>query len=48
MSLGEIGEVVGGLQYPAVSDAVRRPSARLERDRTLEKMFKRLCKILKL
>jgi hypothetical protein len=33
---------------PAMSDAVRRTSARLETDRTLEKMFKRLCKILKL
>jgi putative transposase len=48
MSLRDIGEAVGGLQYPAVSDAVRRTSARLETDRTLEKMFKRLCKILKL
>ena len=48
MSLREIGQAVGGLQYPAVSDAVRRISARLERDRALEKMFKRLCKILKL
>jgi putative transposase len=48
MSLREIGEAVGGLQYPAVSDAVRRTSARLETDRALEKRFKRLCKILKL
>ena len=47
MSLREIGEAVGGLQYPAVSDAVRRTSARLETDRALEKRFKRLCKILK-
>jgi hypothetical protein len=43
MSLGEIGQAVRGLQYPAVSDAVRRISARLERDRALEEMFRRLC-----
>jgi putative transposase len=48
MSLREIGEAVGGLRYPAVSDAVRRTSARLEMDRALEKRFRRLCKILKL
>jgi chromosomal replication initiation ATPase DnaA len=48
MSLREIGEAVGGLQYPAVSDAVRRTSARLGTDRALEKRFRRLCKILKL
>jgi putative transposase len=48
MSLREIGEAVGGLQYPAVSDAVRRTSARLETDRALQKRFKRLCKILRL
>jgi Arc/MetJ-type ribon-helix-helix transcriptional regulator len=41
MSLREIGEAVGGLQYPAVSDAVRRTSARLETDRALEKRFKK-------
>jgi putative transposase len=48
MSLREIGEAVGGLKYPAVSEAVRRTSARLEADRALEKKFKTLCKILKL
>ena len=48
MSLGEIGKAVGGLQYPAVSDAVRRTSARLKTDRALEKRYKHLCKILKL
>ena len=48
MSLREIGEAVGGLQYPAVSDAVRRTSARLETDGALGKKFKRLRKILKL
>jgi len=45
MSLRETGLAVGRLQDPAVSDAVRRTSARLERDRALEKMFKRLSKI---
>jgi chromosomal replication initiation ATPase DnaA len=44
MRLRDIGEAVGGLQYPAVSEAVRRIWVRLERDRALEKMFKRLCK----
>ena len=48
MSLRRIGEAVGGLQYPAASDAVRRTSARLETDRALEKRFKRPSKILKL
>jgi REP-associated tyrosine transposase len=48
MSLREIGEAVGGLQYPAVSDAVRRTSAHLGGDPELAKRFKRLCKILKL
>jgi hypothetical protein len=48
MSLREIGQPVGGLKYPAVSDAVRRTSARFETDRTLEKRFRRLCNILKL
>jgi putative transposase len=48
MSLRATGDAVGGLQYPAVSDAVRRISARLEIDRGLEKRFKKLCRILKL
>jgi hypothetical protein len=48
MSLREVGEAVGDLRYPAVSDAVRRTSARLKTDGALEKRFKRLCKILKL
>jgi hypothetical protein len=48
MRLREIGDAVGGLRYPAVSDAVRRTSARLETDRALQKRLKRLCKILKL
>ena len=48
MSLREIGKAVGGLKYPAVSEAVRRTSARLETDRALEKKFKTLCRILKL
>jgi REP element-mobilizing transposase RayT len=48
MRLREIGDAVGGLRYPAVSDAVRRTSARLETDRALGKRLKRLRKILKL
>jgi putative transposase len=48
MSLRETGDAVDGLRYPAVSDAVRRISARLETDRGLGTRFKKLCKILKL
>jgi hypothetical protein len=46
LSLRHIGEPVGGLKYPAVSDAVQYSSIRLERDRAAEKVFKRHCKIL--
>jgi REP-associated tyrosine transposase len=48
MSLRATGHAAGGLQYPAVSDAVRRISSRLETDGALEKRFKKLRKILKL
>jgi putative transposase len=48
MSLRGIGEAVGGLQYPAVSDAICRTSARLEKDHALEKKFNGLLKFLKL
>jgi putative transposase len=48
MSLRATGDAAGGLRYPAVSDAVRRISTRLETDQTLGKRFKKLCKILKL
>ena len=48
MSLRKIGEAVGGLQYPAVSDAVRRTSARLKTDRALQKRYKGIRRILKL
>jgi hypothetical protein len=47
-SLLQIGDAVGGLRYLAVSDAVRRTSARLETDRALDKRIKKLCKIWKL
>jgi hypothetical protein len=48
MSLREIGEAVRGLQYSAVSDAIRRTSARFESNGALGKKFKKLCKNLKL
>jgi hypothetical protein len=48
MRLRASGDAVGGLRYPAVSDAVRRFSAQSEADRGLEKRFKKLCRILKL
>jgi hypothetical protein len=48
MSLRLTGDAAGGLRYPAVSDAVRRISARLETDRALGKTFKKVGKVLKL
>jgi putative transposase len=47
-SLRQIGEAVGGLRYPAVSDALRRTSGKLETDRELQKKYKKLLKILNL
>jgi putative transposase len=44
MSLRQIGEAIGDLSYPAVSDAVRRITMRLEKDRSLQKRLKQvLC-----
>jgi hypothetical protein len=39
MSLRGIGEAAGGLQYPAVSDAICRTSTRLDNDHALQKKF---------
>jgi putative transposase len=41
-SLRELGELAGGMQYPAVAMAVRRFAKRLETDATLAKKIKRL------
>ncbi len=48
MSLRQIGEAIGGLSYPAVSDAVRRTTKRLEKDRSLQKDLKRILRYLNL
>jgi hypothetical protein len=41
-SLRELGELAGGMQYPAVAMAIRRFAKRLETDATLAKKIKRL------
>jgi putative transposase len=49
MSLREIGEAVGGVKYPAVSDAIRRMIAKLDRkERALQARYGALLKILNL
>jgi hypothetical protein len=44
----QIGDVIGSLSYPAVSDAVRRTTARLERDDSLQKRLRRVLRPLNL
>jgi len=48
MSLRQIGEALGELSYPAVSDAVRRTIRRLDKDRSLQKKLKRVLHYLNL
>ena len=48
MGLRQIGEAIGDLSYPAVSDAVRRTTARLEKDRSLQKRLKQVLHYLNL
>ncbi len=48
MSLRQIGEAIGNLSYPAVSDGVRRTSARLRKDHSLQKRLKRVLHYLNL
>jgi chromosomal replication initiation ATPase DnaA len=45
-SLRELGELAGGMQYPAVAMAVRRFARRLESDAALAKKIKRLREVL--
>jgi hypothetical protein len=45
-SLRELGELAGGMQYPAVAMAVRRFAKRLETDAALAKKIKRLREVL--
>jgi putative transposase len=48
MRLRQIGDAIGGLSYPAVSDAVRRTAERLQKDRSLQKSLKRVLDYLNL
>jgi putative transposase len=48
MSLRQIGEAIGDLSYPAVSDAIRRTTARLGRNHSLQKRLKRALRYLNL
>ena len=48
MSLRQIGETIGELGYPAVSDALRRTIRRLDKDRSLQKKLKRVLYYLNL
>jgi putative transposase len=48
MSLRQIGEAIGNVSYPAVSDAVRRTTARLIKDHSLQKRLKRVLHYLNL
>jgi putative transposase len=45
-TLRELGELAGGMQYPAVTMAIRRFSERLASDKVLAKKVKRLAKML--
>jgi putative transposase len=45
-TLRELGELAGGMQYPAVTMAIRRFDRRLKDDAVLAKKFKRLQKML--
>jgi putative transposase len=45
-SLHELGQLAGGMQYPAVTMAIRRFSDRLPSDKALAKKVKRLARVL--
>jgi hypothetical protein len=46
-TLRELGQLAGGMQYPAVTMAIRRFAKRLEADKTLAKKMKELTKMLR-
>jgi chromosomal replication initiation ATPase DnaA len=48
MSLRQIGDAIGDLSYPAVSDALRRTTKSLQKDRSLQKRRKRVLDYLNL
>jgi hypothetical protein len=48
MSLRQFGDAIGGLSYPAVSDAVRRITERVQVDLPLQKRLKRALNYLNL
>ena len=45
-TLRELGQLAGGMQYPAATMAIRRFARRLEGDKSLTKKVKRLNKLL--
>ena len=45
-TLRELGELAGGMQYPAVTMAIRRLAKRLEDDKALARKVKRVEKML--
>jgi hypothetical protein len=48
LRLREMGELAGGLEYPAVNAAIVRFEKRLKIDRELQKKFKRAVKTLRI
>jgi putative transposase len=48
LRLKEMGELAGGVEYPAVNAAIARFEGRLKSDRDLQKKFKKLARKLKL
>ena len=48
MRLAELGEMAGGVAYPAVSVAIKRFENRLITDRNLQKNVKAVRKMLKI
>jgi chromosomal replication initiation ATPase DnaA len=48
LSLRQIGDAIGNLGHPAVSDAVRRTTERLQKDRSLQESLKPVLNYLNL
>ena len=48
MTLRELGRAAGGMDYGAVSEAVRRIGIRQKRDRVIKTAFNRVLEILKI
>ena len=46
MTLRELGEAVGGLDYAAVSEAVRRIEMRCQKNRAIKTVFRQVVEML--